>query len=113
MAVVLITGATRGIGRAAAVELARQGNEVAIVGRETERVRETAEEAGDAARASGSGGLVHEHVADLGRTDEVRRLAVEVLDRHPRLDVLANNAGALFASRHETTDGFEQTVALN
>jgi NAD(P)-dependent dehydrogenase (short-subunit alcohol dehydrogenase family) len=45
--------------------------------------------------------------------DEVRRLAGEVLERHPRLDVLANNAGALFANRHETPDRFEQTFALN
>lgn len=107
--VVLITGATRGIGRAAAVELARRGAEVAIVGRESDRVRETAE----AARAAGDGTVVHEHVADLARADEVRRLAAEVLERHPRLDVLANNAGAMFTTRHVTPDGHEQTLALN
>jgi NAD(P)-dependent dehydrogenase (short-subunit alcohol dehydrogenase family) len=104
MPTVVLTGATRGIGRAAAVELARRGAEVAIVGRDADRVRETAEEAG---------GTVHQHVADLTRMDEVRRLAVELLDRYPRIDVLANNAGALFTSRHVTPDGFEQTFALN
>ena len=107
MTTVLITGATRGIGQAAAVELARRGCEVALVGRDAERVRETA----DLARAEGA--TVHEHVADLQRMDEVRRLAAEVLDAHPKLDVLANNAGALFSSRRVTEDGFEQTFALN
>lgn len=104
MPTVVLTGATRGIGRAAAVELVRRGVEVAIVGRDADRVRETAEEAG---------GTVHQHVADLTRMDEVRRLAAELLDRYPTIDVLANNAGALFTSRHVTPDGFEQTFALN
>ena len=56
---------------------------------------------------------MHEHVADLARMDDVRRLAVELLEAHPRIDVLANNAGAMFTSRHVTPDGFEQTFALN
>src|SRR6185503_18087224 len=55
----------------------------------------------------------HGHVADLARMDEVRRLAAELRERYPRIDVLVNNAGALFTSRHETPDGFEQTFALN
>jgi NAD(P)-dependent dehydrogenase (short-subunit alcohol dehydrogenase family) len=106
---VLITGATRGIGAAAAVELARRGAEVALVGRDPERVRAVA----DRARAAGGGGVVHEHVADLASVAEVRRLAAEVLERHPRVDVLANNAGAMFTARHTTPDGFERTFALN
>src|SRR3954470_16789563 len=109
MPFVLLTGATRGIGRAAAVELARRGAEVAVVGRDPARVHETAE----AARGVGGGAAVHEHVADLERMDEVRRLAADVLDRYPRIDVLANNAGAMFTSRHVTPDGFERTFALN
>ncbi|MQA76002.1 MAG: SDR family NAD(P)-dependent oxidoreductase [Solirubrobacterales bacterium] len=56
---------------------------------------------------------MHEHVADLARMDDVRRLAAELLEAYPRIDVLANNAGAMFTSRHVTPDGFEQTFALN
>lgn len=108
MTLVLITGATRGIGEAAAVELAREGAEVAVVGRDPERVQAVAEQA----RAAGDGS-VYEHVADLSLMSEVRRLAQEAADRYERIDVLANNAGALFATRKETAEGFERTFALN
>jgi NAD(P)-dependent dehydrogenase (short-subunit alcohol dehydrogenase family) len=106
---VILTGATRGIGRAAAIELARRGSELGVVGRDPARVRATAEEA----RAAGTGAPVHAHVADLARMDEVRRLARELFETYPRIDVLINNAGAMFTSRHTTPDGFEQTFALN
>ena len=109
MTVLVLTGATRGIGEAAAIELARRGVELALVGRSAQRVRDTAR----TAAAAGGGAPVHEHVADLAQLDEVRRLAAELLDAYPRIDVLANNAGALFTARHETSDGFEQTFALN
>ncbi len=109
MTLVLLTGATRGIGRAAAIELARQGAEVALVGREAERVEAVAREA----RAAGGGAPVHEHVADLMLMASVRALAGEVRERYEHIDVLANNAGALFASRKETSEGFERTFALN
>ncbi|HEV3320299.1 MAG TPA: SDR family NAD(P)-dependent oxidoreductase [Solirubrobacteraceae bacterium] len=110
MTLVLLTGATRGIGRAAAIELARQGAEVALVGREPERVHAVAVEA----RAAGGGATpVHEHVADLTLMADVRTLAAEARERYGRIDVLANNAGALFASRQVTSEGFERTFALN
>jgi len=109
MPTVVLTGATRGIGHAAALELARRGAEVALAGRDAARVSATADEA----RAAGGDAPVHEHVADLARMDEVRRLAAELLDAYPRIDVLVNNAGAMFTSRHVTPDGFEQTFALN
>jgi NAD(P)-dependent dehydrogenase (short-subunit alcohol dehydrogenase family) len=106
---VLLTGATRGIGRAAAIEMAAQGAELALVGRDAERVREVAQEA----KAAGGGAPVHEHVADLTLMSEVRALAEEVRGRYEHIDVLANNAGAMFATRRETSEGFEQTFALN
>jgi retinol dehydrogenase 12 len=107
--VVVLTGATRGIGRAAAVELARQGAELAVVGREAGRVREVVQEA----EAAGDGAPVHEHVADLTLMSDVRALAAEICQRHEHIDVLANNAGALFAHREVTSEGFERTFALN
>ena len=109
MTVVVLTGATRGIGRAAAVELARQGAELAIVGREPGRVQEVAREAS----AAGNGAPVHSHVVDLTLMSDVRALAGELSQRHEHIDVLANNAGALFARREETSEGFERTFALN
>ena len=109
MTVVVLTGATRGIGRAGAIELAREGAEVVLVGRDPERVKVVARQA----RAAGVGAPVHEHVADLTLMAEVRALADEIGERYEQIDVLANNAGALFASRKETSEGLEQTFALN
>jgi len=106
---VLLTGATRGIGRAAAIELAREGVELALVGREPERVKAVAQEA----EAVGGSAPIHQHVADLALMADVRALAEEARDRYAHIDVLANNAGALFASRKQTSEGFEQTFALN
>jgi retinol dehydrogenase-12 len=106
---VLITGATRGIGQAAAIEIARQGAEVALVGRDAERVKDVAQQA----RAAGGGAPVHEHVADLMLMADVRALAEDVRGRYEHIDVLANNAGALFASRQLTSEGLERTFALN
>lgn len=108
MTLVVLTGATRGIGEAAALALAGTGTELALVGRDPERVSAVAV----AARAA-SGATVHEHVADLSLMSEVRRLADELGAAHPTIDVLANNAGALFASRKLTDEGLERTFALN
>jgi NAD(P)-dependent dehydrogenase (short-subunit alcohol dehydrogenase family) len=105
---VVLTGATRGIGRAAAIELVGQGAEVAVVGREEARVGAVAEEARKAGDSE-----VHQHVADMTLMSEVRRLADELRESHEHIDVLANNAGALFASREVTNEGFERTFALN
>jgi retinol dehydrogenase 12 len=106
--VCLLTGATRGIGRAAAEALARTGMTLLLVGRDAERVEETVL----AVRAAGPG-PIEGLVADLSLRSEVRRLAAEVKKRCPRLDVLVNNAGAIFTRREETKEGTEKTLALN
>ena len=88
MTVIVITGATRGIGRAAAIELAGRGAEIAVVGRERERVEAVAREA----QTADGGATVHTHLANLMLMADVRALAEELRERHERIDVLANNA---------------------
>lgn len=105
---VLVTGATRGIGRATALGLAAMGAHLAITGRDAKRTEDVADEI----RAAG-GGQVDVFVADLSSQSEVRRLADEVLGSLPRIDVLVNNVGGYWNSRHVTADGLEHTFALN
>ncbi len=105
----LITGASAGVGEAAAWDLARRGARVVIVGRNPARCA-----ASVASIRAGTGNPEVEFLtADLSSQSEVRRLAREFLARHDRLHVLINNAGALFALRRESVDGIEMTLALN
>jgi NAD(P)-dependent dehydrogenase (short-subunit alcohol dehydrogenase family) len=99
---IVLTGASSGIGRRAAVTLAKGGATVAVVGRNPDRTRAVAEEIGGVA-----------HVCDFDRLDDVRRLADTLLDAHPRIDVLANNAGGLVSRRETTVDGYERTLQSN
>jgi len=105
---VLVTGGTGGIGRATALGLATMGAQLAVTGRNRERTEGAAREI----RAIG-GGQVDVFVADLSSQSEVRRLAVEVLQTYPRIDVLINNVGGYWNTRHVTADGLEHTFALN
>jgi retinol dehydrogenase-14 len=105
---VLVTGATAGIGKATALGLATLGAHVAITGRDRARTEAAAGEI----RAAG-GGPVDALVADLSSQSEVRRLADEVLQRLSRIDVLVNNVGGYWHTRHVTVDGLERTFALN
>jgi NAD(P)-dependent dehydrogenase (short-subunit alcohol dehydrogenase family) len=107
---VVITGATRGIGLAAAEALAARGARLTIVARSEVRAREAAKRIEAAGR---SGTPVDAVIADLASQASVRRLAAQLLDRHPRIDVLVNNAGALHATRQLTEDGIELTWAVN
>jgi retinol dehydrogenase-14 len=105
---VLVTGASGGIGMATALGLATMGAHLAITGRDRARV----EDAGSEIRAAG-GGQVDVFIADLSSQAEVRRLADEVLRRLPRIDVLVNNVGGYWDTRHVTADALERTFALN
>lgn len=106
---VLITGATNGIGKETALGLARLGARIVMVGRSAEKTQAVVDEI-----KAKTGNLQMEYLlADLSSMAEVRRLADEFKGRYDRLDVLINNAGAVFASRQETIDGYEMTFALN
>jgi NAD(P)-dependent dehydrogenase (short-subunit alcohol dehydrogenase family) len=105
---IVVTGGTSGIGEVAAVELARRGGKVVIVGRSKTRSDATLEKI----RAAG-GVDASAVVADLSVQSEVRRAAGEIRNRCERLDVLLNNAGAIFDKRVESSDGIEMTFALN
>jgi NAD(P)-dependent dehydrogenase (short-subunit alcohol dehydrogenase family) len=99
---VVITGASSGVGAAAARRFRQLGATVAVVGRSPERTAAVAAEIG-----------AESHLVDFSRLDDVRRLAEELLARYPRIDVLANNAGALFSSRKVTVDGHEMSFQVN
>ena len=105
---VLVTGGTGGIGRATALGLARLGATVAITGRDAARAARTGAEI----RAV-TGSTVHVFTADLSIQSEVRRLATDALERLPRIDVLVNNVGGYWHTRHVTSDGIERTFAVN
>ena len=107
--VILITGGTSGIGKAAATALAGMGATVVITGRNEERGKRALQEIRE---ESGNDG-VELILADLTVQDEVRRLAEELRERHNQLEVLVNNAGLVLSERTETPDGIETQLAIN
>jgi NAD(P)-dependent dehydrogenase (short-subunit alcohol dehydrogenase family) len=101
--VVVVTGASDGIGAAAARMLARRGDSVVVVGRSPGKTRAIAAETG-----------AEYHVADFAVLEEVRALAATLQARHPRIDVLVNNAGLIAGARRAVTaDGHELTFQVN
>ena len=107
--VVVITGATSGIGQVTAESLARTGARIVQVARDHERgqaaMRRLAEVAPEIAHSI--------YYADLSLLGEMKRVGAEIAAAEPRIDVLMNNAGAVFATRQLTRDGLERTFALN
>src|SRR5215471_4798517 len=105
---IIITGATSGIGEVAAIRLAEQGARIVFTARDRSRAEDTM-----AALRKANPSASHTlHMADLALLSEMKRVAGE-LAGEPQIDVLVNNAGALFNKRQETADGLEMTFALN
>lgn len=107
--VILITGATDGIGKAAATEFAKRGATLTIVGRNKEKTEKVLAEL----RAASGNQNLDVLLCDLSRMADVKRAAEEFKTKHDRLDVLVNNAGATFKKPTRGPDGFELTFALN
>lgn len=101
---IVLTGASDGIGAAAAHQLAGSANRLILVGRSAEKTRAVAEETG-----------AEHFIADFNRLDEVRALAARIADTvgDDGIDVLANNAGGIFGDPSPTVDGFEKTMQVN
>lgn len=107
--VVVITGATSGIGQVAAERLAGMGARMVLVARDKARCRVALERLRESAP-----GVAHSaHYADLSRLAQMKQVAAEIAAAEPHIDVLINNAGAMFNSRRVTEDGLELTFAIN
>jgi NAD(P)-dependent dehydrogenase (short-subunit alcohol dehydrogenase family) len=106
---ILVTGATAGLGKGVATELARRGATVLVHGRNRERVESAIEAIG----GGSSDDHLKPYVADLSSLAAVRRLAQDVVRSGGALDALINNAGVAVAERQESDDGYELTFAVN
>ena len=106
---IVITGGTSGIGEVAAEALAQIGARIILVARSKSRAEATLARL----RRSGPGAAHSVYFADLTRLAEMKRVVAEIAHREPPIDVLINNAGALFGTRRLTEDGLEHTFALN
>jgi NAD(P)-dependent dehydrogenase (short-subunit alcohol dehydrogenase family) len=107
--VVVITGATAGIGRGAAERLAKRGARIVMIARDRDRAEQTLAHL----RKLAPGAAHRAHYADLSLLAEVKRVGAEIAAAEPRIDVLINNAGGVFPSRKITEEGLERTFALN
>jgi NAD(P)-dependent dehydrogenase (short-subunit alcohol dehydrogenase family) len=106
--VCVVTGATRGIGRATAISLAKLGAQVVVVGRDSARLDDVRREADRAGNAD-----LYCTRADFASLASVRRAASEIANRWPAIHVLVNNAGINAGRRQVSADGFELTFAVN
>ena len=108
-ATILVTGATDGLGKRVALELAARGATVLLHGRNPDRSEAALEEIRKETGAEES----RSYLADFSSLGAVRALAERILAKHERLDVLINNAGTVVPERKESEDGFELTFAVN
>ena len=106
---ILITGATAGIGETAARILAAQGHEIIVVGRNSQKTKGVLE----IIRAQTGNNDIHGLLADFSDLGQIRHLAEQVKTRFPKLDVLVNNAGTYFGKRERTKYGAEKTFVVN
>jgi NAD(P)-dependent dehydrogenase (short-subunit alcohol dehydrogenase family) len=106
---IAITGATDGIGKETARQLARRGHHIVMIGRPGAKSEEALRQVGKEA----SNADVHMLTADLGVMSSVRALADRLAEEYPDLQVLVNNAAVIRTSRNLTVDGFEETLAIN
>jgi NAD(P)-dependent dehydrogenase (short-subunit alcohol dehydrogenase family) len=107
--VIVITGATSGIGQIAASELAAAGARLVLVARDRVRADKTLARL----RERGPNQAHRAHIADLSRLAEMKRVGSEIAAAEPRVDVLINNAGNFFGRRELTQDRLERTFATN
>jgi retinol dehydrogenase-12 len=108
--IILVTGATSGIGEVTAHELARQGAHVIILARNAQKAQRTQQ----AIIAATGNKRVDTVLADLSVLQQVRDVADQIHAKYPRLDVLVNNAGLMFGAERElSADGYEMTLATN
>ncbi len=107
--VILITGATDGIGKAAATEFAKGGAQLTLVGRNPVKTTQLVE----ALKSATGNESIDYLVCDLSRMAEVKQAAEQFKAKHNRIDVLVNNAGATFEVPTKGPDGYELTFALN
>ncbi len=107
--VCLVSGATAGIGEAAALLLAQRGATVVGIGRNPAKNEASTKMIREKTGNPAVGYLL----ADLSSQEDIRAVAQQFLSKYERLDVLVNNAGATFGERHESVDGIEMTFALN
>jgi NAD(P)-dependent dehydrogenase (short-subunit alcohol dehydrogenase family) len=108
-ATILVTGATDGLGRRVAQELAAKGATVLLHGRSLERLEATLEEL----KSQTGSEKANSYLADLSSLEAVRDLAERILSERDRLGVLVNNAGMIARERRESEDGYELTFAVN